>query len=131
MFKNCQVHQVLIALLLGFALGAWVIQLRDYGCWRQAVHHGPMRKHMIHKMEHDLKLDVSQKGQLEDIFKVMSVRMKTLREEMRPKFEALREETRAEIRKILRQEQMPKFEELNKKMDAKWAKYRAKQEAQG
>lgn len=130
MFKNCRVNQILIALLLGVALGAWAIQLRDYGCWRKSVHHGPMRKHMIHKMEHDLHLNAEQRTQLEAIFKTMGTKMKVLREEMRPKFESLRDETRAEIRKILKPEQMPKFEEMNKKMDDKWAKYRAKQEAQ-
>ena len=127
-FKKIQIHQVLIALLIGAVLGAWGIQLRDYGCLMGTPHQGGMRKHMIKKMERELKLDAEQKKKIEALFQAMQPRMQALREEMRPKFEAMREETRAEIRKILKPEQMPKFDELNRKMDERWKKFRAKRE---
>jgi len=128
MFKNIQIHQVLIALLIGVAVGAWGIQMRDYGCWMKKPCKGEMREHMIKKMERDLQLDDAQKKQVEAIFETMRPRMKAMRAEMRPKFEALRDETRAEVRKVLRPEQLPKFEELNQKMDARWQKIREKRE---
>jgi len=126
--EKIQIHQVLIALILGAVLGAAGIQLRDYGCLMGAPHQGAMRKHMIKKMERTLKLDAEQKKQIETLFETMQPRMKALREEMRPKFEAMREETRAEIRKILKPEQLPEFEKLNQKMDLRWKKYRASRE---
>jgi len=128
MFKNIRINQVLIAFLFGVAIGAWGIQLRDYGGWIEPAQPGTMRKHMIKKMEHDLGLNAEQKTQMEAIFKTAGPKMKDMRAEMRPKFEALRDETRAEIRKILTPEQMPKFEELNQKMDERWNKYRSKRE---
>ena len=128
MFKNIRINQVLIAFLFGIAIGAWGIQLRDYGGWMEPSQPGSIRQHMIKKMEHDLRLNAEQKTQLEAIFKITGPRMKTMRAEMRPKFEALRDETRAEIRKMLTPEQIPRFEELNQKMDVRWNKYRSKRE---
>ena len=124
--KKIQINQVFIALLLGAVLGAAGIQLRDYGCLMGMPHPGGMRKHMIKKIERALNLGAEQKKQVEAIFDVMQPRMQALRDEMRPKFEAMRDETRAQIRQILTPEQLPEFERLNKKMDARWAKFRAK-----
>ncbi len=126
--EKIQINQVLIALILGAVLGAWGIQMRDYGCLMGAPHQGGMRKHMIKKMERQLKLDAEQKQKIEALFQTMQPRMQALREEMRPKFETMRDETRAEIRKILKPEQLEAFEKLNAKMDARWKKFRAKQE---
>jgi len=130
MFKNIQIHQIVIALLLGVAIGAWGIQMRDYGCWMGAPHKGAIRQHMIKKMEKELSLSAEQKQKLEAIFETTRPRMKALRLEMRPKFEELRKETSEQVRAILTPEQLPKFEELNQKMEELWKKRHEKRDNQ-
>ncbi len=113
-------HQIAISLLIGFALGT------AYGHWQahQSFHShwksGSMRQHMLDRFSKELRLNADQKKQVGAIFDTKRPQMVALQAEMKPKFEALRNSTQAEIRKILNPEQQKKMDEMNAKMEERW-----------
>jgi Spy/CpxP family protein refolding chaperone len=122
-----QVHQVLISLLiglvLGFGAGQW--QARDSfgpGHWKK----GNMKQRMVEKMSRELQLSAEQKTQVQAILEAKHPQMMALHEEMRPKFEALRNTTHEEIRKVLNPEQQVKFDAFSKKHEERRKMFREK-----
>ncbi len=113
-------HQVAIALLIGFGAGA------VFGQWqaRENFHHrwkeGGMREHMLKRFSSELELTPEQQAKVAAIFDAQHPKMMALQAESRPKFEALRNEVQAEVRKVLTPDQLPKFEAMNAKMQERW-----------
>ena len=113
-------HQVVISLLIGFTLGT------AYGHWQahQSFHarwkNGGMRRHMLDRFGKELRLNADQKKQVGVIFDAKHPQMIAFQAEMKPKFEALRNSTQAEIRKILNPDQQKKLDEMNVKMEERW-----------
>lgn len=114
--------QILISLSLGIIVGVAVA--------RWCGHHaGHRMKSPEKKFERKLKwftkkLDLSpaQAAQVKEIFQKKHDSLNILHEEMRPRFEALRETGVNEVREILNEEQRVKFE----KLEAKRHKWREK-----
>ena len=77
---------------------------------------------MVERLNQSLHLTPDQKKQVADIFERAHPRMMALRSKMKPKFEALRNSTQTEIRKILTPNQQEKFDETNVKMEERWKK---------
>lgn len=113
-------HQVAVSLLIGFAAGAvygqWQARENFHGHWKQ----GNMREHMLKRFSSELHLTLEQQTQVAALLNATHPQMIALQAEMRPKFEALRSSTQAEIRKILKPEQLPAFDKMNAKMQERW-----------
>lgn len=108
-------HQILISLLIGILAGygaaQWkTCQMRDH--WKK----GNMKQMIVAKLDKELGLTSDQKKQITAIFEAQHPRMIAIHEEMRPKFESIKQKTQEDIRKVLTPEQQPKFDALN----AKW-----------
>ena len=117
---NLKWHQIAISLLIGLALGT------AYGQWhaKESFHtqwkKGGMKQHMLKQFNRELHLTADQKKQVSAIFEAKHAQMLALHSQMRPQFEALRNSTQAEIRKILTPEQVIKFDEMNSRMEKRW-----------
>jgi len=75
----------------------------------RGMHH----ERMVERMAEELDLSEEQRMQVEAVFK-----------EQKPKFEALREETRSRIEAILNEEQRTKMERLKAERKARWEEKR-------
>jgi hypothetical protein len=117
-------HQIAISLLIGFALGIafghWHAEKSFPGHWKKE----DMKQHMLERFNRDLHLSADQMKQVAVIFDAKHPQMVALHAEIRPKFEALRNETQAEIRKILNPDQQKKFDEMNIKMEKHWNEHK-------
>jgi len=114
-------HQIIISLLVGFAVGVgysqWHASEHFHGHWKKK---GSMRQHMLERFDRKLHLTEDQKKQVGVIFDAKQPQMLALQAETRPKFEALRNSTQAEVRKILDPNQQKKFDDMNAKMEERW-----------
>ena len=116
-FMKMNWHVIAISLLIGFSAGILFGQNQKFcGPWK---HGGSMKEHMLKKFNRELHLTEEQKQKISAIFDAKHPRMMALHEEGRPKFEAIRNETQAEIRAVLTPEQQVKFEELTAKMESR------------
>ena len=73
--------------------------------------------HLVNEMAVGLNMDAAQKAKLEEIVGRSRERYRSLSEQFRPQYDAIRNETRQEIRQILRDDQKQHFEELIAKID--------------
>jgi hypothetical protein len=108
---------------LFFAAGLLAGGLTVFGVLRHG-HHGfrddpAHRRRMLDRFSRKMDLTPDQKRKVGEIFGANGQKMRGLWDEMRPKFEALRKSTDAQIRGLLNLEQQAKFEEFQKKMDAR------------
>lgn len=140
--------QILLSLIIGFALGTTFDKLQGPGCpCAKSCHshskcggpchkkdgkcgkggckskcHGDckkMKERMLNKFSTELSLTPEQKTKVAGIFEAKHKKMKELREEIRPKFEALRKSTESEIKQILTSEQQKKFDVIHAKWESK------------
>ena len=115
-------NQIAVGFLAGLVIGCAVVAspLRRYlrESWDKRPHH----ERMLDKLSSRLSLTPEQKTKMAAIFEAKRSRIEALMAEGRPKFDAVREETRAEIRKILTPEQIAKFETLEAKMEKRFKK---------
>jgi hypothetical protein len=111
-------RHTVISFLLGLALG---IAGGSFGLHHFARAHfreGKMENWMVHRLNRKLDLTPEQKSGVEAIFKESHQKMDLLRQEMAPKFDALRKETRDRIRILLTPPQQTKFDQLESKWEA-------------
>ncbi len=122
---------LIVTLLLSLGLGA----VGGYFAPHPQRHFGPgaggpgekgMKKMMLHKLDKALALTEDQEQKVREIFAANEPKMRALHEEIRPKFNAIRDAARDEIRKILTPEQITKFEALNERMDERMKRFEAK-----
>ena len=113
-------HQAVIALLIGFGAGTVFGQWQAQDNFHQRWKRGGMREHMLKRFSSELHLSPEQQTQVAAIFDAQHPKMTALQAETRPKFEALRNEVQAEVRKILMPDQLPDFEKMNAKMQERW-----------
>lgn len=97
--------------LLGLVLGALVGAVAQRSVMRR--HMGPPDpQRMVRRLSRDLSLDEAQKTSVLAALESRRPQMESLRREGDAKFEALRAETNADIRRLLKPEQIVKFDEL-------------------
>jgi len=117
-------HQITISLLIGIALGTtfghWQAKSYLHTRWEK----GGMKQHMLERFNRELHLTAEQQKEIAAIFDAKYPQMVVLQAEMKPKFEALRNSTQAEIRKILNSKQQEKFDEIHAKMENRWKAHR-------
>lgn len=102
-----------IILVLGVAVGAVGMFLYAWygGHWRR-----PMTRHdFVKYLTEELKLDSNQTQQVTQILEASSQKFDDLRAQARPQFDALRQQTDAQIRQVLRPDQAQKFDQVIQK----------------
>jgi hypothetical protein len=99
--------------LLGVVVGGVGLFLYAWygGHWRRP---GPPRD-FVQYLNRELKLDAQQTSQLTQILDEGHKKYDALHAQVRPQFEALRQETDNQIRQILNPEQSQKFDEVIRK----------------
>lgn len=82
---------------------------------------GRMRDHqaMFEKIRNDLNLNAEQATEMQKVLDETAGEFKTLREELRPRYEELRLKTRGRMRAVLNAEQQQKFDALMAEIDAR------------
>lgn len=109
--------QIILAFLLGTAFAAGTYW------WKWTFHRymgGQDRYHWkLKRFSSRLDLNEDQKAKIGSILEAKRQKIKTVREEVEPKYEAIRNSTREEIRSVLRPEQIEKFEKLDAEMAQK------------
>jgi len=115
------VVSLLIGLIAGAALGRWA-HWRHHGHWDDQKRYS----RMVERFSRELNLTPEQREKVAAILEAKRQKMQALRSEIRPKYEELRQSTKAEIRKILAPEQQERFEKLEARWAAKWERYRGK-----
>lgn len=116
-FWNVAWHQVVISLLIGLVLGMGFCQWRVRQDFQPHWEKGDPRQHTMERFGRELNLSAEQQEKVAVIFESKHSEMKALQTEMRPKFEALRDATQTEIRKLLNPDQQKKFDEINARME--------------
>jgi hypothetical protein len=106
-----------LVFVLGIAIGA--VGLYSYAWYTGHWHRGSNRHRVIDYLQKELSLSRTQTEQLQRIIRVMDQKESDLRDHVAPQFQAIREETRAETRKILNPQQLEKFNEMVKRWDAR------------
>lgn len=109
---------VYFALVFGLGIIIGAAGMYSYGWYSGHWHHGSNRHRVIDYLQKELDLSDSQTQQLQQILHNMDQKESELRDQVAPQFQAIREETRAETRKILNPQQLEKFNEMVKRWDA-------------
>jgi Spy/CpxP family protein refolding chaperone len=106
-----------LVFVLGIAIGAAGMYSYAWytGHWRR----GQSRHRVIDYLQRELDLSQTQTQQMQQILRSLDEKESELRDQVEPRFQAIREEARAETRKILNPQQLKKFNELVKRWDAK------------
>lgn len=115
MKRRAYVYFVLI-FVLGIVIGA--AGMYSYAWYSGHWHHGSSRHQVIDYLQKELDLSQSQTEQLRQILHNMDQKESEVRDQVAPQFQAIREEARAETRKILNSQQLDKFNEMVKRWDA-------------
>ena len=98
------------ALFLSVAFAGGVYIERFRGCNPRDFNVGPgMHLGMMEKISRDLDLSSDQEKQVSEIFREQREKLRSLRDEIHPKFESVRRETQQRIEAILTPAQIEKF----------------------
>ena len=116
MKRRAYVYFALI-FLLGIVIGG--AGMYTYGWYTGHWHRRFSRHSVVDYLHKKLALSQSQTQQLQQIINNMEKKESELRDQVAPRFQAIREETRAETRKILNAQQLDKFNAMVKRWDAK------------
>ena len=111
-----------LTFVLGLAIGA--AGMYSYGWYTGHWHEKFSRHRVIDYLQQQLGLTQTQTQQLQQIISSMDKKESDLRDQLAPQFQAIREEARAETRKILNDQQRQKFNEMVKGWDARRKKSR-------
>ena len=99
-----------LTFVLGVAAGAVGMFLYT---WYGGHWHRPMtRPDFVKYLSHELNLDSQQTQQVSQIIDASSKKFDDLRAQARPQFDALRQQTDAQIRQVLRPDQEQKFDDV-------------------
>jgi hypothetical protein len=120
MRRRAYVYFVLI-FVLGIIIGA--AGMYSYGWYTGHWHRRFSRHRVVDYLRHELGLSATQTQQLQQILQVMNQKESELHDKIEPQFQAIREETRNETRKILNAQQLEKFNAMVKRWDAKREKH--------
>lgn len=116
--------QTMFGLVVGLLLGAAATFLAlRHGPFRHESHSAEARAtRMVERFTHELDLTADQKAQVMAILDGKRGEIRSLDDEMRPRFQEIRRTIREDIRKILTPEQLAKFEDMEKKRREKHEK---------
>lgn len=121
MRRRAYVYFVLM-FVLGIVIGA--AGMYSYGWYTGHWHRKFSRHRVVEYLRRQLDLSQSQTQQLQQILLEMNKKESALHDKIEPQFQAIRNETRDETRKILSAPQLQKFNAMVKRWDARRAKHR-------
>lgn len=109
--------QAVFGLVVGLLLGAAATFLAlRHGPFRHQSHSAEARAtRMVERFTRELDMTSEQKAKVSAILEGKRDAIRSLDDEMRPRFQEIRQSIREEIRKILTPEQQAEFEEMEKK----------------
>ncbi|PIQ83413.1 MAG: hypothetical protein COV75_07745 [Candidatus Omnitrophica bacterium CG11_big_fil_rev_8_21_14_0_20_63_9] len=87
-----------------------------------------VQAHLLTQLEAKLKLSPEQRTQIAVILDAKRQKIDALRAELRPKFDAVRTSTSADIRQLLTPQQQPAFDALEADWEARKARWRERRE---
>ncbi len=108
-----------IAFLLGIAVGT--SSARNH--MRQRWNPEKRQEQMVKVFSDRLSLTPEQASEVGKILENSHLRMRSLHEQVRPQFEALRAETSQQIRVLLKPEQTEKFDAMEDEFAKRWEKF--------
>ena len=111
-------------MLLGIPVGMAVARHAAASRWGKDRY-----AHKLAVFSRELKLTPDQKTEVAAILQEKRKKIEGLRAEIRPRFQAIRAATNAEIRQVLSPTQQPRFEQLQAQEEARRAKRRAKSDS--
>lgn len=103
--------------VLGIIIGA--AGMYSFGWYSGHWHRRFSRHRVVDYLQKELNLSQPQTQQLQQIVDNMEKKESDLRDQIAPQFQAIREEARAETRKILNAQQVEKFNAMVKRWDAR------------
>lgn len=115
---------VYFALTFGLGLVIGAAGMYSYGWYTGHWHEKFSRHRVVDYLQRELGLSQTQTQQLQQIITSMDKKESVLRVQLAPQFQAIRQEARAETRKILNDQQREKFNEMVKRWDARRRKAR-------
>ena len=127
--KRLAISLLLLVFLLGVATGALVTPLAIRGDSRGGTSPtaAPSKKpNRVERLAQELQLDPAQKTQLKEIIDETAVRCRGLSDEVRPRYDEIRYETRATIQQILNDDQKQRFQKYNERVDRERKEKQAK-----
>jgi Spy/CpxP family protein refolding chaperone len=101
----------LVGLLAGAGWGAWLGSGRS-GRWDRSE---KREEKILRHFTQELDLNEEQRRAVGDLLRGQREQIRTVREELKPRMDAVRETTRAQIRALLRPEQIEKFEKFEER----------------
>ena len=113
------IGSVIIAFLLGTAVGTSAARNHMRQRWNPEKRH----EQMVKLFSDRLSLTAEQASEVEKILQNGHLRMRSLHEQVRPQFEALRTETSQQIRALLEPEQIEKFDAMEAEFAKSWEKF--------
>jgi hypothetical protein len=105
-----------LVFVLGIIIGA--TGMYSYGWYTGRWHRVFSRHRVVEYLQSELNLSQAQTQQLQQIIHSMDQKESELRDQVAPQFQAIREEARAETRKILNAQQLDRFNAMVKRWDA-------------
>jgi ATP phosphoribosyltransferase regulatory subunit HisZ len=105
-----------LVFVLGIIIGA--TGMYSYGWYTGQWHRRVSRHRVVEYLQQKLDLSQGQTQQLQQIIRNMDQKESELRDKVAPQFQAIREETRAQTRKILNAQQLDRFNAMVKRWDA-------------
>jgi len=110
-----------LTFLLGVVVGGAAVY---YYAWSSGHWHRPFnRQNFVHRLKSELDLSDAQVTQLDRILDGSTAKVRTAQEQSDAQLNAIREDTRNQIRRILTPAQSPKFEELVRRWDERRKRY--------
>ena len=117
--------QMLVTFVLGGVVGAagayWSAPYAFHRHWER----GQFQTRMLQQFSSKLHLTPAQRTQVAAILEAKRQRIKTLRADIRPKFEDIRTSASAEIRVLLTPEQQKKFDVMQAEWEARRKRWHA------
>jgi hypothetical protein len=105
-----------LVFVLGIIIGA--AGMYSYGWYTGRWHRAFSRHRVVEYLQRELNLSQAQTQQLQQIIRSMDQKESELRDQVAPEFQAIREEARAETRKILNAQQLDRFNAMVRRWDA-------------
>ena len=110
------------AFLTGILVGGWVVR----ECLWQRGNSTDWHQRLMATFSRQLHLTPEQQQEISQILQTGHFRMRSLHDQVRPQFEALRNETRQQIRAVLTPEQAKKFTAMEEEFAKRHERFRNK-----
>jgi hypothetical protein len=112
-----------LTFILGVIVGGTGILL--YGWYSGRWHHSPPRpEQVVQYLRKQLDLNPQQTDEIRQIMKQTGEKFGALHQQMEPQFEAIRDASRDQIRKILQPDQLSKFNAMVERWDSRMKSHR-------